>query len=186
MGLFGTDGIRGKIYHGESSDPLNDFFENNFFSNELCCEIAYRSSLLTGEGEIILGWDRRPINEEKANFIFNRLVANKRDVVILGETTTPALQYEMAIREAVLGIMITASHNPSTDTGIKIMFQNGRKPTLEEERKIEGALFADDDLSYEDDDIISSQCENYFRWISEKISKSMEENTFPGYEIFID
>ena len=186
MGLFGTDGIRGRIYYQESYNPLEDFIENNFFSNELCSEIAYRSSQLSGEGEIIIGWDRRPLNEEKANSIFNRLVADKRDVVILGETTTPALQYEMTSRGSVLGIMITASHNPSTDTGIKIMFQDGRKPTFEEERKIEATLFVDDYSGDENYNFNSSQCNSYFRWISRKISKSMEENIFPEYEIFID
>ena len=44
----------------------------------------------------------------------------------LGETTTPALQFMMLKKDAALGLMITASHNPEEDTGVKVLFENGR------------------------------------------------------------
>ncbi|MEC9125172.1 MAG: hypothetical protein VX515_04160, partial [Candidatus Thermoplasmatota archaeon] len=141
MGIFGTDGIRGIGHLDSVDDPLLSFDSESLFTKELCGEIVFSASKLADSGAVVIGWDRRPSNLELAESAIDSLRKTGRKIMVLEETTTPALQYAMLAQEAKLGIMITASHNPSEDTGVKILFENGRKPTVEEEAAIENGLF---------------------------------------------
>ena len=141
MGIFGTDGVRGIGYVDSVSDPLHSFKEERLFSKELCSEIVLSASEIADEGAVLVGWDRRPSNPELAKSAIDSLCRTGRTIILLEETTTPALQYAMLDHDAKLGFMITASHNPSVDTGLKILFENGRKPTVDEESAIESGLF---------------------------------------------
>ncbi|MEL0190392.1 MAG: hypothetical protein VW878_06175, partial [Candidatus Poseidoniales archaeon] len=69
MTLFGTDGVRGRASNTEVSDPLREYSENRVFSKELCGEIGYCASLLSGPGEVVIGWDRRPYNHWMASHL---------------------------------------------------------------------------------------------------------------------
>ena len=141
MGIFGTDGVRGIGYVDSVSDPLHSFKEERLFSKELCSEIVLSASEIADEGAVLVGWDRRPSNPELAKSAIDSLCRTGRTIMVLEETTTPALQHAMLDHDAKLGFMITASHNPSGDTGLKILFENGRKPTVDEESAIESGLF---------------------------------------------
>ena len=141
MGIFGTDGVRGIGYVDSVADPLHSFNSERLFSKDLCGEIAFSASKVADAGSVVIGWDRRPSNPELAKSAIDSLSKTGRKIMVLGETTTPGLQYAMLAQEAKLGVMITASHNPSEDTGLKILFGNGRKPTVEEESAIENGLF---------------------------------------------
>ena len=141
MGIFGTDGVRGIGYVDPVDDPLLSFNSERLFSKDLCAEIALSASKVADSGAVLVGWDRRPSNPKLAKSVIDSLSRTGRRIMVLEETTTPALQYAMLAQEAKLGVMITASHNPSEDTGVKILFENGRKPTIEEESMIESGLF---------------------------------------------
>ena len=141
MGVFGTDGVRGIGHVGDVVDPLRSFHSERLFSKALCGEIVSSASKVADEGCVVVGWDRRPCNLELSKFAIDSLAKTGRRIMVLGETTTPALQFAMLMNSAKLGVMITASHNPSEDTGVKILFENGRKPTLGEEAAIEKSLF---------------------------------------------
>ena len=186
MRLFGTDGVRGRISEEEASDPLGRYLNERIFSKEICGELAYCASMLSGEGEILVGWDRRPFNSDKAEYIVRYLGPSNRKVTLLGEITTPALQFEMTYRQSVLGIMITASHNPSTDSGIKIIFGNGRKPTKEEEMNIESMVFQHNREVSPDYKSLYSPCDNYIHSISDRILDLKEKEGFPRNRILID
>ena len=142
MGIFGTDGVRGIGHVDSVDDPLHSFYSERLFTKELCGEIVFSASKLEDAGAVVIGWDRRPSNLELGKSAIDSLSKTGRKIMVLEETTTPALQYAMLAQEAKLGVMITASHNPSEDTGVKILFENGRKPTSEEEFAIENGLFS--------------------------------------------
>ena len=64
---------------------------------------------LSPEREILVGWDRRPFNKKIAEHTIERLRQTNRKISVLGETTTPALQYMMFEIDAALGLMITVA-----------------------------------------------------------------------------
>ena len=140
MGFFGTDGVRGKSSVNSTGDPIKLFEEEMMFTPALCAKLALSASNFVGHGSVIIGWDRRPNNEVYANLLIEKLSLGGRDVLVIGETSTPALQYTMIAKDAVLGFMITASHNPAEDTGLKVILQGGRKPSEFEELVIESGI----------------------------------------------
>ena len=186
MVLFGTDGVRGLISEKTILDPILEYFEQGIFSKELCGEIGYCASLISGGGPVMIGYDRRPKNHQIADYLARRLSSGSSEVFLLGETTTPALQYEMTLRKAALGIMITASHNPATDTGVKILFRNGRKPTKEEERRIQSDLFRIVEDESPNQKAMPASCKNYVESISRRIRILVENGSFPDNELLID
>lgn len=186
MTLFGTDGVRGRATNIEVSDPLHEYSENRLFSKELCGEIGYCASLLSGPGEVVIGWDRRPSNCEMASYLARRLSMHKGGVSFLGETSTPALQYELTSRGAALGIMITASHNPSSDSGLKLFLRNGRKLTRFEELHIESRMFEEDSGLNDSVSLEEGHCRNYMDFMSREIQACVEDGLFPKREILID
>ena len=186
MALFGTDGVRGRASNIEVSDPLLEYSENRVFSKELCGEIGYCASLLSGPGEVVIGWDRRPFNLEMATYLAGRLSMHKGGISFLGETSTPALQHEMTSRGAALGIMITASHNPSYDSGVKLFLGNGRKLTKPEEAKIEAMMFRGRSEPHSIPYISENMCNSYLSFISSEIQACARRGFFPQEEILID
>lgn len=113
---FGTDGIRGPA--GQYPlDPTG----------------AYRVGKVTGQyfakpGEtVLLGRDPRESSVMLEVAITAGLQATGVRVKLLGVVPTPALIYLTQKSDAAAGVMITASHNPYTDNGIKIVTSNGQK-----------------------------------------------------------
>ncbi|HDJ94960.1 MAG TPA: phosphoglucosamine mutase, partial [Acidilobales archaeon] len=104
--LFGTAGIRGE--YGKVVTP----------------EIAYKVGLalatfLGGEGLTTVGHDVRLTSPLLATIVSSGLMAGGVDVVNLGLVPTPILAYSVPALNANAGVIITASHNPPPDNGIK-------------------------------------------------------------------
>ena len=186
MGFFGTDGIRGVGSLDILEDPRRSFEEERLFSKQLCGEMAYCASMISGEGDILIGWDRRPFNEKIAEHAIERLRRTGRKISVLGETTTPALQFMMLENNASLGLMITASHNPSEDTGMKILFEGGRKPALDEELAIEKIMFGETEMSPMVSDVEYIFPAPYIESVSEAIREMSFQGIFPDNKILID
>ena len=186
MTLFGTDGVRGRASNTEVSDPLREYSENRVFSKELCGEIGYCASLLSGPGEVVIGWDRRPYNHWMASHLAGRLSAHEGEISLIGETSTPALQHEMTSRGAALGVMITASHNPASDSGLKLFLRNGRKLTRSEELQIESRMFDKDPGVSVNLTLEEGHCRSYMDFISKEIQACVEDGLFPESEVLID
>ena len=124
MTLFGTDGIRGRW--GEP--PLTE-------SIALGLGKAVRAQF--GAGPVLLGRDTRASGPE----ILEQLVTGLGgEVVDLGVVPTPAVSALCAAREAVAGVVITASHNPWHDNGLKVVDGQGRKLSLEAEAQLEDRI----------------------------------------------
>jgi len=135
MKLFGTDGIRGKA--GEKITP--------FLATKIA--MAFGETLNKKTGKILLGKDTRRSGYMIENAIVSGLTAIGYNVVQIGPMPTPAVAFLTEDMRCDGGIMISASHNPFYDNGIKFFDNEGNKLDEEIERKIEERYF-DDNFSF--------------------------------------
>ena len=139
--LFGTDGIRGLV----EISGLEDLDCLNAFSNErkvtpglmrLVGEsLGHCINLFSKSSEtVVIGWDERPNNATLACHLTLGLKSVGINVIHIGICATPLLHYSTLKLGCAAGCMITASHNPVTDSGVKIFDENGYKtfPEIEE------------------------------------------------------
>lgn len=133
MRLFGTDGIRGKA---------NEYPLTADMCGKLSRALALYFDLAHGE-TVVIGKDTREscdIFEHALAADFASLGANVR---LLGVAPTPAISIITTKIQASLGIVISASHNPYYDNGIKIFNKSGLKLKDMEELQIEKYIFED-------------------------------------------
>lgn len=134
--LFGTDGVRGEA--------------NSFLTAELALALAEAAaSALTEPGGdtrplAVVGRDPRASGEMLQAAVSAGLAACGVDVLQVGVLPTPAVAYLTGAYEADLGVMISASHNPMPDNGIKIFGPGGHKLDDAAEDRIEALLHAAD------------------------------------------
>lgn len=117
---FGTDGIRGKA--------------NDFLSPDLAMKVG-KSLEVFGVTKVIIGWDTRVSSPMIVQSLTSGALSCTMDVIQIGVVPTPCICY-LSSKYQCLGIMITASHNPYQDNGIKL-FNQGLKFNREEEKKLE-------------------------------------------------
>ena len=116
--LFGTDGIRGKV--GDLlTAPLA--LQIGFWAGQVLRENSPQS------GPIILGQDSRNSSDMLAMALSAGLTAAGLEVWNLGLCPTPCVAYLTSISNATGGVMISASHNPPEDNGIKFFGPDGTK-----------------------------------------------------------
>ncbi|MGZ7069916.1 MAG: phosphoglucosamine mutase [Methanobacterium sp.] len=123
--LFGTSGIRGKI-----GDEI---------TLDLITKVGMAAATYIGgkEHKIVIGFDTRTSNRMVENAIIAGILQCGCDVIRLGMVPTPVVGYAAMKLKADLGIMITASHNPSQYNGIKLWNPTGMAYTQDQERTIE-------------------------------------------------
>ena len=116
--LFGTDGIRGKA----NQYPITP---------EIAMLVGKATAKVLGGGSghkrVVLGKDTRISGYMLENAITSGLLSMGMDVLAVGPMPTPAVAHLTRSMGAVCGIMITASHNPACDNGIKIFAEDGFK-----------------------------------------------------------
>ena len=127
---FGTDGIRGEV----GRRPITpDFF--------LKLGWAAGTVLAGGRrGRIVIGKDTRVSGDLFESVLEAGLTAAGVDAVLVGPMPTPAVAYLTRTLRATAGIVISASHNPYTDNGIKFFSAEGGKLPDDVERAIEAAI----------------------------------------------
>ena len=127
MALFGTDGIRGSAGSPDSVLNLN-----------LVNAIGVATGIVFQEqAQILIGRDTRKSGLEIEQALIAGLTSVGVNVTLIGVIPTPGLAHLLFTRKADAAIMITASHNPASDNGIKIFGSNGQKIADEIEREIE-------------------------------------------------
>ena len=90
--------------------------------------LSYTQPHLPGEGSVVVvGWDRRPGNQALVRALTLGLRLTGSRVVHIGECATPTLHRAVLVFGARAGCMITASHNPVSDSGIKVFDTFGYK-----------------------------------------------------------
>lgn len=126
MKYFGTDGFR-----GEANVGLNVLH-------------AYKVGRFLGwyygqehKARIVIGKDTRRSSYMFEDALSAGLTASGADVYLLHVTPTPSVSYAVRTEQFDCGIMISASHNPYYDNGIKVINGNGYKLEAEIEEKIE-------------------------------------------------
>ncbi len=129
--LFGTDGIRGRV-GGLLTAPLA--LQIGFWTG-----IVLRSRA-ENLGPVILGQDSRNSSDMLAMALSAGLTAAGLQVWYLGLCPTPCVAYLSSITDAVGGVMISASHNPPEDNGIKIFGADGIKLSKVLQQEIEAGL----------------------------------------------
>jgi phosphoglucosamine mutase len=127
VALFGTDGIRGSA--GSADSLLNPNLVN---------EIGVATGIVFQEqAQILIGRDTRKSGLEIEQALIAGLTSVGVNVTLIGVIPTPGLAHLVLTRKADAAIMITASHNPASDNGIKIFGSNGQKIADEIEQEIE-------------------------------------------------
>lgn len=134
---FGTDGIRGAV--GEP--PITPDFMLKL--GWACGRVFARQAPGGGHSTVIIGKDTRVSGYMFESALEAGLVAAGVDVKLLGPMPTPAVALMTRTQNAVAGIVISASHNPYYDNGIKFFSAAGSKLADEVELAIEAELECD-------------------------------------------
>lgn len=173
---FGTDGIRG-------------------VANEtLTLDIAFKVGRYlghyakqNGNKKICIGKDTRLSSSMFENMIASGISASGSDAYLIGYCSTPCLAYVAEHDGFDLGIMISASHNPYYDNGIKVFSNNGIKLQEDVELKVEEYIDNPEGIELETKDNIGyiyeykEGLDHYIDWI-EKIYP----NDLSKYKLLID
>ena len=139
--LFGTDGVRG--------------LANSDLTVDMALQLAQAAAVVLGKGRVadgrrasgrrpfaVLARDPRVSGEFLSAAVAAGLASSGVDVFDAGVVPTPAAAFLVADSKADLGIMISASHNPAPDNGIKFFARGGVKLPDEVEDRIEAAMAA--------------------------------------------
>jgi phosphoglucosamine mutase len=131
LSLFGTDGIRG--------------LANVDLTAELALDVAVAAAHILVENSndrprAIVGQDSRASGEFLEAAVVAGLTSAGVDVYRVGIVPTPAVAYLVASTGADLGVMISASHNPMPDNGIKLFQRGGEKLADEVEALVEARI----------------------------------------------
>lgn len=174
---FGTDGVRGVA------------------NKELTPELAFRLGRIAGylfaendeKPKVLIGHDTRISAAMFEGALVAGLMSIGAEVMRLGVISTPGVAYLTKATNAELGIMISASHNPFKDNGIKLFGPDGFKLTDEQEEEIERLMDEEDTLPRpvgKDIGVVS----NYFEGSQKYLSYLQEtvDNDFSGMHIGLD
>jgi len=138
--LFGTDGIRG-IAGEFPLDPATVYTIGRALGRDLAGN-APRQGARGRAARVVLGQDTRESSEWIANALGRGLAGWGIEVASAGVITTPGIAYLTRAQKFDAGIVISASHNPWTDNGIKIFGADGYKLSDAIELDIEREIFA--------------------------------------------
>lgn len=176
---FGTDGVRGVA------------------NEELTPELAFRigrigSYVLTKKSDdkprILVGRDTRISGHMLENALIAGILSTGVEVMTLGVISTPGVSYLTRVMNADAGVMISASHNPVEDNGIKFFGADGYKLTDEQEEEIESLLNQQEDTLPRPTGANVGSVMEYFEGGHKYIQylKQSVEEDFTGLHVAID
>lgn len=175
--LFGTDGIRGRA----NTPPMT-------------CETALKTGRAValmakdlGQHQVVIGKDTRISGDMLASALAAGVASAGVTACLAGVIPTPGVAYLAASMSHVgAGVMISASHNPFYDNGIKIFQKSGIKLTDDQETSLE-AMICDPGLYSGDDvgniSIISDSLERYARFLLDRFAF---KNLSPRIRVVVD
>ncbi len=134
---FGTDGIRGCL--GESPITPEFVLRLGWAAGRVLSRTP-QGSEVSGNAPILIGKDTRISGYMLESALESGLSAAGVDIRLLGPMPTPAIAYLARSIRARAGIVISASHNPYSDNGIKFFYGDGSKLSEETEAAIEAEL----------------------------------------------
>ena len=122
--LFGTAGIRGSV-----RDKVTEKFALDL--------ARAMSTMLANDGQVMVGSDYRTTSAQLRTTLLGGLLGGGIDTLDAGILPTPVLAFGVRTLGANAGIMVTASHNPPQDNGMKCYSHEGREYVSEEEQILE-------------------------------------------------
>ena len=166
MALFGTDGIRGSA--GSTDSLLNP---------QLVSAIGVATGIVfKSQAQILIGRDTRKSGVEIEQALIAGLTSTGVHVTLIGVIPTPGLAHLVLTRKADAAIMITASHNPASDNGIKIFGSNGQKIPDEIEQEIERLIDSNPEVKSAQRGLVTKDEKvrnDYITYLLSTISKSL-------------
>jgi phosphoglucosamine mutase len=174
---FGTDGIRGKAFEIITPELAYSF------------GAAFAASRITSRPRqtFAVARDTRTSGERLEASLVAGMMAAGANVIITGVMPTAALSQFIRERDMDGGVMITASHNPPEDNGLKPLNHLGKKLTLEEKIRLEYAFYPEEASS-----VLGSSYEissGWIPWINKIwsfIKSSERENSLIGEKLVVD
>lgn len=177
MKYFGTDGFRGEankdlnMYHAlKIGRFIGDYFRKN------------------GNGKIVIGKDTRRSSYMFESALAAGITSSGSDAYLLHVTTTPSVSYAIRSDHFDCGVMITASHNPFYDNGIKLINSHGEKMDDDFLEKLEEYIDSDiKDIDLAVDEQIGRTSDyivgrnRYIAFLIQTVTKS-----FKGYKVGLD
>ena len=173
---FGTDGVRGKA------------------NETLTCEMAYKIGRYlgyyarkNGSSKIVIGKDTRLSSSMFENILAAGISSSGSNAYLIGYCSTPCLAYVAQNDGFDLGVMISASHNPYYDNGIKVFSNDGVKFKEEELLKVEDYMDNPEGIDYAVQDDIgniypySEGLDHYKDWIKKIYNKPLN-----SFKILVD
>lgn len=174
---FGTDGVRGVANLG--------------LTPELAFKVGrFGGYVLTKETEkprVVIGRDTRVSGHMLEGALVAGLLSIGAEVMRLGVISTPGVAYLAKATSAQAGIMISASHNPVEDNGIKFFGPDGFKLSDEQEDEIERLMEGEDNLPRPvgaDLGVVNDYFEGGQKYLS--FLKESIDNDFEGFRIALD
>ncbi|MEI9479673.1 MAG: phosphoglucosamine mutase [Deltaproteobacteria bacterium] len=131
--LFGTDGVRGVA----NVDPMT-----GELAMQLGRAVAHLFKEEKGRHRIVIGKDTRLSGYMLETAIASGICSMGADVMLVGPLPTPGISFITTSMRANAGVVISASHNPYYDNGIKVFSRDGFKLPDEMEHEIEELLFS--------------------------------------------
>jgi len=131
--LFGTDGVRG---------VANIFPMTTEIAMQIGRGIAYLVKDMKPDHRIVIGKDTRLSGYMIENALASGICSMGVDVLLVGPMPTPGIAFITTSMRADAGVVISASHNPFQDNGIKIFSRDGYKLPDQQEYKIEDLIFS--------------------------------------------
>jgi phosphoglucosamine mutase len=129
--LFGTDGVRGRA---------NQLPDDGGTGLKLARRRGGISAATAAAHRVVIGKDTRLSGYMLENALTAGLTSTGMNVLLLGPVPTPAVGYLTRSMRADVGVMISASHNPHQDNGIKFFGPDGFKLSDAAEAEIEAIL----------------------------------------------
>ncbi|MDC4224473.1 MAG: hypothetical protein MPW15_09655 [Candidatus Manganitrophus sp.] len=131
--LFGTDGVRGIA----NIDPM---------TSEMAMKLGRAAAHIfknkAGRHRIVIGKDTRLSGYMLESALTSGICSMGVDVLLVGPLPTPAVAFLARSLRVDAGVMISASHNPFEDNGIKFFSRDGLKLPDEMEHQIESLIFS--------------------------------------------
>jgi phosphoglucosamine mutase len=132
--LFGTDGIRGKV----NEYPITP--EMALKIGQAVAHVLRRNSHTL---RVVIGKDTRLSGYMLESALVSGITSMGGEAILIGPLPTPAIAFITNNMDADAGIVISASHNPYEDNGIKIFSKDGFKLSDEQEQAIEELILSD-------------------------------------------
>ncbi len=166
--LFGTDGVR-----GEAGIDLTE---------QLARDLGAAAARFAGQGErILIGRDTRESGPALESALVDGIVEAGGVAVVAGVIPTPAVAVLARASGARLGCVISASHNPYRDNGIKFMGGDGRKLADADEVLIE-SLMDGPGLPGGRAERMEDACQRYVTWLAETFGDGVPSGTSLGID----